>query len=125
MTTNCLRRSLVLGTLLSLCSGRAQTLLNVDLDAGTATAKSGSAATGQSSSDFWNFYTRDDGSGGWRTFGALTNLKLADGTVSGTGLTVDNAPGAWGDGSSDPMYDGYIYPFGGNATLNVTNLGLG
>jgi len=39
---------------------------------------------------------------------------------------VANAPGAWGNGSSDPMYNSYIYPFnGGNVVLTVTNLPTG
>jgi len=104
---------------------KCQTLINVAVGGGTTTSKTGFAAIGQTPSDFWNFYTRDDGHGGWLTFGSLTNLKLANGTVSSAGLTVANAPGAWGDGSSDPMFTTYIYPFSGNATLNVTNLPAG
>src|SRR2546421_5937522 len=125
MSAKWVRCGLVLGSLLSLCSARAQTLLNVDLDAGTATAKSGPAAIGQSSSDFWNFYTRDDGHGGWLTSGAVSNLKYANGSGTSIGLQVLNSPGAWGNGSSDPMYAGYIYPFSGNATLNLTNMPAG
>ena len=101
-------------------------LVDVDFGGGSVTSsKSGFAATGQTTNDFWNFYTRDDGAGGWLTFGALSNLKLVNGTPTTSGLTVDNAPGAWGNGSSDPMYDGYIYPFSGNATVTVTNLPIG
>lgn len=102
-------------------------LLDVDFGAGPGpSAKAGLAATGHTTNDFWNFYTRDDGQGNWRTFGALTNLKQADGTPTGVGLTVANAPGAWGNGSSDPMYHDYIYPFdGGNVTVAVTNLPAG
>jgi hypothetical protein len=97
-------------------------LVDVDFGAGVGSSpKVGFAATGQTTNDFWNFYTRD-GAGGWLTFGALSNLKLANGTPTSVGLTVDNAPGAWGNGSTDPMYNGYIYPFSGNATITVTNL---
>src|SRR5438034_8025323 len=60
-------------------------------------------STGQSATDFWNLYSRDDGSGGYRTFGEVSNLKRADGTVSAVGLTVANAPGAWHNGAADPM----------------------
>jgi uncharacterized repeat protein (TIGR03803 family) len=101
-------------------------LIDIDFDAGSGpSAKSGFAATGQNSSDFWNFYTRDDGNGGWRTSGAIPNLAYVDQKASNVGLTVDNAPGAWNDGSSDPMYGGYIYPFSGNATFTITNLPAG
>ena len=50
--------------------------------------KAGPAAVGQNASDFWNFYTRDDGAGGWRTFGVVSNLKVADGTTTATGSPV-------------------------------------
>ena len=104
-----------------------QVLLNVDFGAGAGpTTKTGPAAVGHTGDDFWNFFTRDDGAGGWRTFGALTDLKLADGTVTTIGLSIANAPGAWGNGSTDPMLDGFIYPFdGGNVTVTLSNLPAG
>ncbi len=102
------------------------TLLNVDFGAGTNTTKIGFAAAGSTTNDFWNFYTRDDGVGGWRTLGSVVNLKNADSSVTAAGLTVNNAPGAWGSSSTDPMYAGYIYPFdGGNVTVTITNLPAG
>ena len=99
-------------------------LLNIDFGAGqAASAKTGPAAIGQSSSDFWNYYSRDDAYGNWLTFRSLPNLKLADGSVSEVGLTVANAPGCWSNGSADPMFNSYDYPFdGGNVTITVTNL---
>ncbi len=101
-------------------------LLNVDFGVGTATAKAGFAATGQSSSDFWNFYSRDDGQGGFRNSGSLAPLQFADTSLSGAGLTIDNAPGAWGNGAADPMYVTYLYPFdGGNVTITLTGLDVG
>jgi hypothetical protein len=100
-----------------------QALINLDFGSGTATAKTGQAAFGESSNDFWNFYTRDDGNGGWRTIGGLANLSYADGTPSPAGVVVLSGPGYWNNGSSDPMYAGYIYPLNsGNLTVNVTNL---
>src|SRR5438034_3528060 len=104
---------------------RAQ-FLNVDFGTGTNSAKVGFAATGQSINDYWNLYSRDDGVGGYRIFGAVSNLKWADGTVSAVGLTVTNAPGAWQNGTADPMYNDYLYPFnGGNIAVTVTNLPVG
>ena len=104
---------------------RAQ-FLNVDFGSGTNSPKVGFAATGQSTNDFWNFYTRDDGHGGYRAVGAVNNLKWADGTVSAVGLTVTNAAGAWQNGAADPMYNAYLYPIGGgNITATVTNLPVG
>jgi len=54
----------------------------------------------------------------WRK--ALPNTGSS---LTSVGLTVANAPGAWSNGSSDPMFATYLYPFdGGNITVNVTNL---
>jgi len=106
------------------------TLLDVDFGAGPinggVSAKTGFAAIGQNTNDFWNYYTRDNGSGGYRTFGADPNLKTASGAVSAVGLTVSDAPGAWGNGSSDPMYATYLYSFdGGSPAVTLTNLPVG
>ena len=89
--------------------------------------KTGYAAIGESSGDFWNFYSRDNTSAfDWKVNGALTNLKLANGTVTSIGLTVFNLPGAWANGSSDPMYNSYLYPHSGiSASLSLTNLPAG
>ena len=90
--------------------------------------KVGPAATGQTSSDFWNYYSRDDGHGGYRSCGGLANMVWANGQVSAVGLNITNAPGCWGNGSADPMYNYYLYPLGGpsgNITVVVTNLPSG
>jgi hypothetical protein len=101
----------------------------VDLDFGmgrTNSAKAGFAALGQTTNDFWNYYTRDDGKGGYLTFGVLSNLALVDGTVTSMGMTIANAPGGWANGSTDPMYDIYLYPLsGGIVTVTLTNLPTG
>src|SRR5205823_2410606 len=76
--------------------GRAETLVNLDFGGGDATSEVGPAATGHTASDFWNYYTRNDGQGHWTYFGALSNLQDAEGAATGAGLTVANAPGAWG-----------------------------
>ena len=111
---------------LTVRSATSPLLLDIDFGAGLVPSpKHGAAALGQTN-DFWNFYTRDDGHGNWLTFGALTNLLLSDETASQAGLTVANAPGAWGNGSTDPMYQSYIYPFnGGNVDILITNLPAG
>jgi hypothetical protein len=96
----------------------------------TPTGKTGFAATGNSSTDYWNWYTRNDGHGGFRTFGALNNLLLADGTTAtSVGMTIQNADGAWFNGSPDPMYYAYLYPlvfaYGANITVTFTGLPSG
>lgn len=109
----------------------SQPLINVDFGSGGArgySLKTGLAAIGQSASDFWNFYDRDASStsGDWRTSGSITNLHLADGTTTTVGMTVSDAPGAWNDASSDPMYKTYDYPLdGGNNVVTFTNLPAG
>lgn len=101
-------------------------LLDVDFGVGTVSSKSGFAATGQTNSDYWNLYSRDDGSGGYRTYGAINNLKWADGSESPIDIAVQNAPGAWGNGVADPMYNVYLYPFdGGNITITLSEVPVG
>ena len=117
-----------LDALLSVIEPFTNTTYLLDVDFGGAPSdpqKAGFAAVGRSANDYWNFYSRNDSDGTWRVNAALTNLKLVDGTVTPVGLIVSNAPGAWGAGSSDPMYNTYIYPFGGVATVTVTNLPTG
>ena len=101
-------------------------LIDIQFGQSISGVKVGLAATGQTTNDFWNFYNRDNGQGGWRVNGALPNLKFADGSASSVGLVVSNAPGRWYNGSSDAMYGTYLYPLGaGNITLVVTNLPAG
>ena len=93
-----------------------QPLLNIDFGMGSVSAKQGSAAIGQSPVDFWNLYSRDGSS-------EVPNLAWADGLASPVDLVVANAPGAWGNGSSDPMFGVYLYPFdGGNITVTLSEL---
>ena len=105
------------------------TLLNVDFGPLIGESlKAGPAATGQTNSDFWNYYSRDDGHGGYRTRGGLANMVWANGEVSTVGMNIANAPGCWGNGAADPMYEYYLYPLGGasrNITVVVTNLPAG
>src|SRR5665213_1909421 len=106
-------------------------LINVDFGAGGGrgySLKAGYAAIGQVANNFWNFYDRDISSApsNWRYSGALVNLRLANGAATAVGMTVSDAPGAWGDGSSDPMYEFYDYPLdGGNNVVTFTNLPAG
>ena len=88
--------------------------------------KTGFAAVGQTANDYWNAYSRDGAGGSFLTYGVLNNLELVDGTPTSVNMTVANAPGAWSNGSSDPMYATYLYPFnGGNITVTLSNLNAG
>jgi hypothetical protein len=105
----------------------AQTLLNIDFGVGPASTKTGFAATGQSTNDYWNLYRHYDPKFVPGTplvsNGVLGGLKLADGTPTQVRLSVTNAPGVWGNASGDPMYDTYIFSQNGSNIL-VTLVGL-
>ena len=96
----------------------------LDLDFGGGpgpSLKHGLAATGVTANDFWNYFNESY----WVGSGSLSNLKLVDGTtpVPSIGVSVNNAPGGWGNGSTDPMYNNFIYPFyGGNITITLSGL---
>jgi len=92
---------------------------------GLSSNKVGVAASGQTTNDLWNFYSRDTASGQWKQDGALSSLQRADGAVTAAGIEVHNLPGAWFNGAIDTMYHGYLYPQSGNATLLMTNLPAG
>ena len=101
-------------------------LLNVQFGVDATTVKTGPAAYGLATNDVWNLYSRDDGHGGYKVAGALTNLTLSDGTIGAAGLTVTNAPGALGNGYPDAMFGTYLYNFdGADLTVTVTNLPAG
>jgi hypothetical protein len=116
-------------TLLS-CSAWAD-LLNVDFGADSrfpSRNKSGLAATGVSSNDYWNFYSADNPDGSWKVRGSLPHLKYANGANSKVGLRVYNASGAWAYGNSDPMMQNYIYSLGPGSEqtiLQITGLPAG
>lgn len=102
-------------------------LFNVRFGTSDAAPIQGTAAYGEATNDFWNAYSRDDGQGGYKTFGSIVPLLDAAGTSSSAGLIVQNAPGAWGSGASDPLMALYLYPLGGTPriTLIATNLPTG
>jgi MprA protease rhombosortase-interaction domain-containing protein len=114
----------------SICSSHAQiSLLNVNFHAhmspGLNAVKIGPAVLSLGGNDFWNHYSRDGANGNWQPNGSLANLKLADGVSTSVGLVVNNASGAWANGSGDPMYNTYLYPFSGLTTLSLNNLPAG
>lgn len=103
----------------------AQKLLNVDFGIGVTSQKIGYAAIGGATNDFWNLYSRDDGRGGYRSIGSISNLKWADGSASSISLMVTNAAGAWPSGSTDPMFGTFLYPLpNGNGNIGISINGL-
>ena len=107
---------------------QAVNLIDVDFGVGTVSAKSGPAAVGQTANDFWNLYTRDDGSGGYLWYALVTNLQWAGGRPTTASMQVYNAPGAWGNNVADAMYGTYVYsldPVHAMTTVVLTNLPTG
>lgn len=102
-------------------------LFNVRFGTSGAAPIQGPAAYGETTNDFWNPYSRDDGQGGYKTLGFIAPLLDSRGAPSTAGMTVHNAPGAWGSGASHPLMSLYLYPLGGNPriTLTATNLPTG
>jgi len=92
---------------------QAQTLINVDFGVGAVSLKTGLAATGMGTNDYWNLYRHyhPKFTPGMALVanGKLDKLRLADGAESGVSVAVNNAPGVWGNSSGDPMYDTYIF----------------
>src|SRR5437868_275060 len=72
-------------------------LISVDFgsDGDMSAPEIGPAAIGLNSADVWNFYSRDNDSGGYRTNGTLQNLRQSDGASTSADLAVQNAAGAW------------------------------
>jgi hypothetical protein len=93
-------------------------LIDVAFTGGPATSKTGFAATGITSNDFWNTYSLD-------SVGSLADLDLVDLTPSGVGLILAQASGVFQDDSSDPMYSTCVYAFETDIIAVVSNLAPG
>lgn len=87
-------------------------LVDVDLS-GAIPEKQGVAAVGRFTNDFWITWLSSNTS--------KTNLLWSDQSGSGIGLTIANAPGGWGNGANDPMYNSYLYG-SPPISLTLTNL---
>ena len=121
---------ILLASLTLAASASAQTLLNIDFGVGAASAKTGPAATGMHTNDFWNLYRNYDPKfmSGMPLVpdGRLERLRLADGSETPMSLAVQNAPGVWGNSSGDPMFDTYIFSQNGsNIVVTLTGLPAG
>lgn len=80
--------------------------------------KTGPAAVGVATNDFWNVYSRDvSDDWDWRSSGTVAGLKWTDGTVTPASLTVTNAMGAWYTFSDDAMLESYLYPISRSGAL--------
>jgi prepilin-type processing-associated H-X9-DG protein len=105
----------------------AQCLINIDFGVGSRSAKSGFAATGVGTNDYWNLFRLYDPKytpGARLVYGGrLADLKQADGAAAGVSIYVTNAPGVWGNATGDAMYDSYLFaPNGSNITATISML---
>jgi len=87
----------------------------------------GVAAAGDSPSDVWNLYSRDLPGGAYSSRGAVAPLLDVTGKPGNAGLVIENAPGAWGSGSTNALMSTFLYPLAnmGPITITVTNLPSG
>ena len=119
--------ALALAGILSSQISQAQSLINIDFGVGSHSLKTGFAATGESTNDFWNLFRLYDPkytAGMPLVFGGkLAGVKCADGSPSPVVVEVANAPGVWGNATGDAMYDSYIFASNGsNLVVTVSNL---
>jgi len=92
-------------------------ILNVEF---ASTGKTGYAAVGQTTNDYWNSYSAPN----YSNF-TVTNLLWSSSNASGASITVSNAPGQGSLPVSDPMYRNYIFASGGSIGLTISNLPSG
>ncbi|HXT39234.1 MAG TPA: LamG-like jellyroll fold domain-containing protein, partial [Candidatus Angelobacter sp.] len=101
----------------------AQSLIDLDFRGDSNNVKSGFAATGKTTNDYWNVVSFP-----WQNLGTVENLKDADGTDTTVSATLANGGGYWFNSTRDSMFDGYVYPNSGggdgvgNLTVTVSNL---
>lgn len=116
--------------LLRLAPAHAQVLFNVDFGVGAASAKSGFAATGLATNDFWNLHAHYNPrfTPGQPPVPNHTTekLKLSDKSDSAVSIAVSNAPGVWGNASGDAMFDSFLFAQNGsNLVVTVRALEAG
>jgi hypothetical protein len=78
-------------------------LLNVQLGGGVSQKWGSAAVYIDEQNDFWNWYSNP-----W-SMSAAMGLQWSSQVDSYMTMTVDNAPGQWGNITGDAMFDGYIY----------------
>jgi hypothetical protein len=110
-----------LGTFTVIVDTNADALLNIDFGAGTNSSKTGYAAIGDATSDYWNHYPAAG-----QASGLLTNLLTAERLASPVGLMVANLAAAATNNSSDPMYKTFLFTNSTTAaTITLTNVPSG
>ena len=91
-------------------------LIDVDFGEGTVSPKSGFAAIGDYTSDFWNEYGQVN-----TNYGSLANLLTVGRQITSVGMTVSDLPTYGTNGSPDPMYNDFLFN-SANGYITITNL---
>ncbi|MDX1953336.1 MAG: LamG-like jellyroll fold domain-containing protein [Verrucomicrobiota bacterium] len=105
----------------------ADSYLNLDLTGHLnpfVHSKTGMAAVGAGSNDFWNVYSRDISANEWRSTGVVSNLLWHDQTPAQVTALVTNAAGLWLTDHPDAMFESYLYPSNKIGSIGLTFSGL-
>ena len=105
-----------------LASASAQSLLNLKLGPGT---KTGPAAIGIATNDFWNHYHPTNHDGSLFNDGVLVPLYSADGTNLAAGLLVYGVQTSGTNATGDATVDSWLGATGTNLTVILTNVPYG
>lgn len=97
-------------------------LLNVNIVADPNDVKTGHAAYGLTTSDYWNTYLAP---GSYST--TVNNMKWSDNEASSISMTITNGPGQWGTSTpNDAMFNSYAYDWNGQGVgINFSGLPAG
>jgi hypothetical protein len=102
-----------------------QSLIDVAFTSDSLTGKTGFAAAGVTTNDFWNTCMATTLSGASLGSGGLFNMQFTDRNTSSAAVTITNIESDDENGASDPMYGNYLYAYGDNIIVTVTNLVAG
>jgi hypothetical protein len=93
----------------------ADALLNIDF--ASAEPSYGEAATGNGPDDYWNYSYAP-----FQNLVELPDLNWSTGELSPVSATVENGAGTWGNGHPNYMMYGYLYAYGSDIVVTLSNL---
>ena len=108
--------------LLLVAAAHAQSIINLKFGAGT---KTGTAAVGAGTNDFWNHYNPTNNDGSLFDSGVLVPLFSADGTNLTAGMLVYGVQAGGTNATGDAVLDSWIGASGTNLTVILTNIPYG
>ncbi len=129
MRLSCLNLFMVAVFLAAAMTSSAGTLIDVAFTGASVTSKTGFAATGVTTNDFWNTCSPDVY--GLPICGSISPLLFVDGAASDAGLMLGHVDSRSSNGASDPMYGFYLWSSPvelgspGNIAVTLTDLSAG